>query len=86
MHQEAVRFELSVSRFGALYMLYIYCLQVIYGGRVLDDFDRRISRTYMNEYMGDFLFDTFQPFHFYCDQSVDFVILNESDKDGYISK
>ena len=21
---------------------------------------------YLNEYMGDFLFDTFQPFHFYC--------------------
>ena len=40
----------------------------------------------MNEYMGDFLFDTFQPFHFYCDQSVDFVILNETDKHGYISK
>ena len=40
----------------------------------------------MNEYMGDFLFDTFQPYHFYCDQSVDYAILNESDKDGYIGK
>jgi dynein heavy chain len=86
MQSGAVEFELSVSQFGALYGFLIYCLQVIYGGRVLDDFDRRILRTYMNEYMGDFLFDTFQSFHFYCDQSVDFVILNETDKDGYISK
>jgi hypothetical protein len=40
----------------------------------------------MNEYMGDFLFDTFQLYHFYCDQAVDYVILNESNKDGYVSK
>lgn len=86
MQQKTVRFELSVSQFGVLYWFYIYCLQVIYGGRVLDDFDRRILSTYMNEYMGDFLFDAFQPFHFYCDQSVDFVVLNYTDKDGYISK
>jgi len=86
MQREAVRSELSVPQFGALYRLYIYYLQVIYGGRVLDGFDRRILRTYMDEYMGDFLFDTFQPYHFYCDQFVDFVILNAADKDGYISK
>lgn len=49
-------------------------LQVMYGGRVIDDFDRRIVRVYMDEYMGDFLFDTFQPFHFYRDDSVDFSI------------
>ena len=41
--------------------------QVMYGGRVIDDFDRRVVSTYMDEYMGDFLFDTFQPFHFYRD-------------------
>jgi len=86
MQQEAVRFELIVSQFGALCRLYIFYLQVIYGGRVLDSFDRRILRTYMDEYMGDFLFDNFQPYHFYCDQFVDFVILNQTNKDGYISK
>lgn len=42
----------------------------MYGGRVIDDFDRRIVKTYMNEYMGDFLFDFFQPFHFYRDPTV----------------
>lgn len=46
----------------------------MYGGRVIDDFDRRIVRVYMDEYMGDFLFDTFQPFHFYHDDTVDYRI------------
>jgi hypothetical protein len=59
---------------------------VIYGGQVLDDFDRRIVRTYVNEYMGDFLFHTFQPFHFYCSDFVEYVIPEEDDKSGYISK
>lgn len=49
----------------------------MYGGRVIDDFDRRITRTYMNEYMGDFLFDTFQPFHFYKDDNVDYCLPEE---------
>jgi hypothetical protein len=35
------------------------------GGRVSDSFDRRVLTTYLEEYLGDFLFDTFQPFHFY---------------------
>lgn len=42
----------------------------MYGGRVIDDFDRRVVNTYMNEYMGDFIFDTFQPFHFYMSDEV----------------
>ena len=29
--------------------------EVMYGGRAIDDFDRRILRTYMDEYMGDLL-------------------------------
>ncbi|KAH8871924.1 Dynein heavy chain 10, axonemal [Schistosoma japonicum] len=39
--------------------------EVMYGGRAIDEYDRRILRTYMDEYFGDFIFDTFQPFHFY---------------------
>lgn len=58
--------------------------EVMYGGRVIDDFDRRIVATYMNEYMGDFLFDKFQPYHFYCDDTVDYLIPPNGDKDEYI--
>ena len=46
----------------------------MYGGRVIDDFDRRVVKTYMDEYMGDFIFDTFQPFHFYKNEEVDYCI------------
>lgn len=56
----------------------------MYGGRVIDDYDRRIVATYMDEYMGDFLFDTFQPFHFYQDSTVDYVIPQDGAKEDYI--
>lgn len=48
--------------------------EVMYGGRAIDFFDRRVLNTYMNEYMGDFIFDKFQPFHFYVDERVDYII------------
>lgn len=38
---------------------------MVYGGKVLDNFDRRTLLAYLDEYLGDFLFDSFQPFHFY---------------------
>ena len=60
----------------------------MYGGRVIDDFDRRITRTYMNEYMGDFLFDAFQPFHFYKDENTDYCLPDEEVvlKEDFIGK
>ena len=36
----------------------------MYGGRVSDDFDRRVLVCYLDEYMGDFLFDDNQHFYF----------------------
>ncbi|CAM9109021.1 unnamed protein product [Choristocarpus tenellus] len=36
----------------------------MYGGRVSDDMDRRVLVTYLQEYMGDFLFDDCQKFFF----------------------
>ncbi|PNF33088.1 hypothetical protein B7P43_G15848 [Cryptotermes secundus] len=57
----------------------------MYGGRVIDEFDRRIIRTYMDEYVGEFLFDKFQPYHFYCDTSVDYLIPDEGDRDSYLN-
>ena len=57
--------------------------EVMYGGRAVDSFDRRILTTYMDEYMGDFIFDTFQPFHFYQDEIVDYRIPTAKDTKGY---
>lgn len=55
----------------------------MYGGRAIDNFDRRVLNTYMNEYMGDFIFDTFQPFHFFANEEVDYYIptLKEENKE-----
>ena len=36
----------------------------MYGGRVSDDYDRRVLSTYLSEYVGDFLFDDCQTFFF----------------------
>ncbi|XP_041985040.1 dynein axonemal heavy chain 10 [Aricia agestis] len=58
--------------------------EVMYGGRVIDDFDRRVVGTYMGEYLGDFLFDTFQPFRFYGDREAEYVIPPEGTRDDYI--
>lgn len=58
----------------------------MYGGRVIDDFDRRVVATYMEEYFGDFLFDKFQPFHFYHDSAFDYVIPPDGERDEYFGK
>jgi dynein heavy chain len=38
--------------------------EAMYGGRVTDDFDRRTLVCYLDEYMGDFLFDKNREFNF----------------------
>ncbi|XP_033627732.1 dynein heavy chain 10, axonemal-like [Asterias rubens] len=58
--------------------------EVMYGGRAIDNFDRRVLNTYMDEYMGDFIFDAFQPFHFYSNKEVDYCIPEIGPKDNYI--
>ena len=63
---------------------FLCSLQVMYGGRAIDDFDRRVLKIYMDEYMGDFIFDTFQPFHFYHNQEVDYVIPPDGTRDSYM--
>lgn len=51
---------------------------------MIDSYDRRVSETYMDEYFGDFLFDSFQPFHFYHDEVVDYVIPPEGELEDYL--
>ena len=40
------------------------CGEALYFGRVSDDMDRRVFITYLDEYMGDFVFDKNTPFYF----------------------
>lgn len=56
----------------------------MYGGRVIDNYDRRVSKVYMDEYFGDFLFDAFQPFHFYRDHYVDYVLPVRAKRKDYM--
>ena len=59
--------------------------EVMYGGRVIDDYDRRVVRTYMNEYLGDFIFDSFQPFYFYRNEFCSYSIpSNANSRDAFI--
>ncbi|KAJ8266677.1 hypothetical protein GJAV_G00133350 [Gymnothorax javanicus] len=60
--------------------------EVMYGGRAIDSFDRRILTVYLDEYLGDFLFDTFQPFHFYHNKDVDYKIPPDGNKDVYVEE
>lgn len=59
-------------------------LQVMYGGRVIDSFDRRILTSYMDEYFGDFLFYTYRQFHFFYNKDVDYKIPPQGTKKIYV--
>lgn len=59
--------------------------EAMYGGRVSDSYDRRILTTYLDEYLGDFLFDTFQPFHFFQNKDVDISIPPVGGRDTYMA-
>lgn len=56
----------------------------MYGGRVSDSFDRRILTTYLEEYLGDFLFDAFQPFHFFKNENVEYNVPIEGHRSTYV--
>ena len=54
----------------------------MYGGRAIDLFDRRVLNTYMDEYMGDFIFDKFQPFYFHRTSEVSYYIPTANEKEA----
>uniref|UniRef100_UPI0037E7F8F2 dynein axonemal heavy chain 10 n=1 Tax=Semicossyphus pulcher TaxID=241346 RepID=UPI0037E7F8F2 len=60
--------------------------EVMYGGRAIDSFDRRILTVYMDEYLGDFLFYTFRAFHFFSNKDVDYKIPPNGPKKTYIDE
>uniref|UniRef100_A0A0R3TKG0 Dynein, axonemal, heavy chain 5 n=1 Tax=Rodentolepis nana TaxID=102285 RepID=A0A0R3TKG0_RODNA len=60
--------------------------EVMYGGRVIDEFDRRVLRTYIHEYFGEFLFDKCQYFHFYANKRIVYGIPSDVSREGIISK
>lgn len=53
--------------------------EAMYGGRVTDNYDRRVLNTYLTEYLGDFIFDSNQKFYFARAQSGDYTIPEELD-------
>jgi dynein heavy chain len=49
----------------------------MYGGRVTDNFDRRIVTCYLLEYMGEFIFDSNATFLFAKNSEWEYLIPNE---------
>jgi len=52
--------------------------EAMYGGRVTDDYDRRVLNTYLKEFMGDFIFDSNQKF-FFSQADFNYIIPQEAD-------
>jgi len=57
--------------------------EAMYGGRVFNDFDRRIVACYLDEFMGDFIFDTNQKFYF-SKSGADYVVESHDNLEQYM--
>jgi dynein heavy chain, axonemal len=51
--------------------------EAMYGGRVTDNLDRRVLNCYLEEYLGEFIFDTNQKFLFATTSSAEYTIPEE---------
>ena len=58
--------------------------EAMYGGRVTDDYDRRVMMTYLAEYMGDFIFDVNQKFFFAKSDNFNYEIPDDGPFDNYV--
>jgi len=57
--------------------------EAMYGGRVTDDNDRRVMNTYLEEYCGNFIFDTNQKF-FFSRAGHDYTVPSLDSHEAYI--
>jgi Dynein heavy chain AAA lid domain len=56
------------------------------GGRVSDAYDRRVLSTYLDEYLGDFVFDACQPFHLHVARDGSTIdVLQAGHRDDYVA-
>ncbi|CAD7947894.1 unnamed protein product [Amoebophrya sp. A25] len=58
--------------------------EAMYGGRVTDNYDRRVLNTYLEDYMGDFLFDENVPF-FFSKDGFEYKCPGQGDHADYMS-
>jgi len=59
--------------------------EAMYGGRVTDDFDRRVLVCYLDEYMGDFLFEKNREFFFGKVDEITYSLPKLLNLEGYIN-
>lgn len=60
--------------------------EAMYGGRVTDEYDRRVINTYMDEYMGEFILDTNNKFYFGKTKDFNYEIIKYQEIDELIKK
>ncbi|CDJ30651.1 Dynein heavy chain family protein, related [Eimeria mitis] len=57
--------------------------EAMYGGRVTDDYDRRVLATYLEEYLGEFVFDSYRQFSF-SKAPISYALPADSSSAGHI--
>lgn len=71
---------------AAAYYSPTYHPPFVAGGRVSDAYDRRVLSTYLDEYLGDFVFDACQPFHLHVARDGSTVdVLQAGHRDDYVA-
>jgi dynein heavy chain, axonemal len=58
--------------------------EAMYGGRVTDEYDRRVLNCYLDEYMGDFLFDKNREFFFCKTKEFAYIIPKQLNLEGFM--
>jgi dynein heavy chain len=59
--------------------------ETIYGGRVTDEYDRRVLMCYLDEYLGEFLFDTHHHFFFFSNNTTQYKVPLYGSRDDYLN-